>query len=150
MAGQYVLTPGNPSNTALSMDNTGVITVPSGLKAGMYTYSYTVCEVLNPNNCAQAIATIELKGTQELSVPNIFTPNGDGKNQYFKVYGIESYDHIELTILNKAGDQLYTNPRYDNRWDGSGLGSGTYLYFIKAFKGQEVKTIKGYITIKRY
>ncbi|NGM62521.1 DNRLRE domain-containing protein [Sphingobacterium sp. SGG-5] len=150
VTGEYVLQPLESNESRLRMDNTGVITVPTGLRMGVYSYPYLVCEVMNPSNCSQAIATIEVRGTNELFVPNIFTPNGDVKNQYFHIVGLEAYDRVELTILSKDGDRLYTNAMYDNHWDGKGLDSGTYLYLVKAISGQETKTIRGYVTIKRY
>ncbi len=55
------LTPGaapSPAAGSLSMNPDGTITVAPGTTAGVYTYPYTICEVLNPANCDTADAVI--------------------------------------------------------------------------------------------
>ncbi|WP_242108938.1 Ig-like domain-containing protein [Luteimonas aquatica] len=55
------LTPGTapaPAAGSITMNPDGTITVAPGTTAGTYTYSYTICEKLNPDNCDTATATI--------------------------------------------------------------------------------------------
>ncbi len=131
---------------------TGKIRVDNQTPVGRYKITYQLCEVgASSPNCTAASVTIEVyREPPALSAPNIFTPNGDAKNAYFQVAGVEAYDRIELTILNRWGDQVYTNKDYDNRWNGGDLPGGTYLYHVRATKGKETKIIKGYTTIIRY
>jgi large repetitive protein len=59
--GNVVLTPGTaptPTAGAISMNADGTVTVAAGTTAGTYTYSYTICEKLNPTNCKTATTTI--------------------------------------------------------------------------------------------
>lgn len=63
------LTPGTPSNTALTMDaGTGVITVAAGVSPGTYTYPYTIClhPATNPAICATATATVVVKDAADV------------------------------------------------------------------------------------
>jgi large repetitive protein len=68
-------------------------------------------------------------------VPNVFTPNGDGTNDYFfpKFLNIEK---LEFWVLNKWGETIfYTNDLQANGWDGTVMGDiampGNYVYKLK-------------------
>ncbi|PAT43989.1 hypothetical protein CK621_01885 [Vandammella animalimorsus] len=68
------LTPGTPSNTALTMDaNTGAITVPAGTAPGTYTYPYTIClhPATNPATCANATATVVVKDAADVRLTKV-------------------------------------------------------------------------------
>ncbi|WP_339877175.1 PKD domain-containing protein [uncultured Algoriphagus sp.] len=70
-----------------------------------------------------------------LVVPNIFTPNGDGINDYFfpKFVGIES---LEFWVLNKWGETIfYTSDLNTQGWDGKlndeAATPGNYVYKLR-------------------
>ena len=42
----------------ISTPTGGAITIPAGTPSGIYTFTYTICEVLNSNNCSSATATV--------------------------------------------------------------------------------------------
>jgi gliding motility-associated-like protein len=90
----------------------------------------------------------------KLIVSNVFTPNGDGNNDFFAINttGIASLD---LEIYNRWGIKLFETHTPDGKWDGhttSGKTSeeGTYFYMLKAtgIDGQTY-TEKGYLTLLR-
>ncbi|WP_144062722.1 DUF7507 domain-containing protein [Sphingobacterium paucimobilis] len=60
------LTPGSVKDaggntvTGIGMNTDGTITVAAGTTAGTYTYTYEICELLNPTNCTTGMATIVL------------------------------------------------------------------------------------------
>ncbi|MFD0727730.1 hypothetical protein, partial [Lysobacter brunescens] len=62
VGGNVTLTPGaapTPASGSIVMNADGTITVAAGTTAGVYTYTYTICEVLNgTTNCDTATATI--------------------------------------------------------------------------------------------
>ncbi len=68
---------------------------------------------------------------------NVFTPNGDGENDYF-YFNCENIETFVLQVTDMAGKQIYfetTDP--DFKWDGTTLNGdkiadGTYIYFYKA------------------
>ncbi|MDP4833253.1 MAG: gliding motility-associated C-terminal domain-containing protein, partial [Schleiferiaceae bacterium] len=74
-------------------------------------------------------------------VPNVITPNGDGRNDAFEIQGLMSYTTArEVTIMNRYGKVIYRNEAYDNAqpWDGkdqsgSMLADGVYFYVIKLY-----------------
>jgi trimeric autotransporter adhesin len=84
----------------------------------------------------------------DLFVPSVITPNGDGKNDFFRIDGVN--ERMELVIFNQWGNEEYRSSDYKNDWDGrnhSGakLPPDTYFYILK-FENGKVK--KGSVLIK--
>jgi gliding motility-associated-like protein len=65
----------------------------------------------------------------EITVPNVFTPNGDGFNDVLKFTNLEYHINSRLVVYNRWGRIVYENDDYKNDWDGGGLDDGVY-YFI--------------------
>lgn len=85
-----------------------------------------------------------------LKIPNTFTPNGDGVNDYFEIRGLELFPAHRLTIFNRWGNEVYKSSNYQNDWNGAGLGEGTYYYaFELRLHTGHVQTFKGFITLIR-
>lgn len=92
-----------------------------------------------------------------LSVPEGFSPNGDGINDHFVIKGILHYPDNTITIFNRWGNEVYTASPYTNQWDGrmqkglsvSGdeLPVGTYFYILDPGDGSKV--MRGYIYLTR-
>lgn len=144
---EVTLLPGMPSNPGLSMNPDGTIDIAPSTRPGTYTYPYTICEVLNPTNCSTAVATIVIEASN-VFIPNTFTPNGDGTNDKFEIVGVEGYDQVRLTIVNRWGNEVYRNDSYNNEWNGSGLNEGTYYYIVTLRKGTTDTVHKGWVLIK--
>jgi gliding motility-associated-like protein len=95
-------------------------------------------------------ASAEVKITvHDLFVPSVITPNGDGKNDYFKIS--EIIGKVELIIFNQWGNEEYSNSNYLNDWDGRNnkgveLPNDTYFYILKF---ENIKIKKGSVLIKR-
>nr|WP_161964271.1 gliding motility-associated C-terminal domain-containing protein [Chitinophaga flava] len=98
------------------------------------------------NDLAEAVIQVE---GQDLSFPNVFTPNGDGKNEKFIIGGLEKYPGSALYIYNRWGSMVYQSKDYKNDWNGSGLNEGTYYYILEVRKPQETKRLKGWVQILR-
>lgn len=73
--------------------------------------------------------------SRDVFVPNAFTPNGDGKNDVFKVYG-NFINKMELRVFDAWGRLLFISTQPDRGWDGRHQGqnqpSGVYLYTLIA------------------
>lgn len=85
----------------------------------------------------------------DLYIVNAFSPNGDGKNDYFVVRGIERYPGSSLFVYNRWGGMVYQSKEYDNRWNGAGLSAGTYYYMLEIKQLQGKKLYKGWVVIIR-
>ena len=83
-------------------------------------------------------------------IPNVFSPNGDGVNDFFEIVGIQQFKSNQLTIFNRFGNVVYDQKEYANQWTAEGLADGTYYYILKldAESGKS-QTFKGYITVIR-
>src|SRR5690606_7129069 len=68
-----VLTPLVAGHTGLTMNADGTITVAPSTPLGTYTYTYRICEVLNPTNCDEATATVIVAEPSILAVQDNFT-----------------------------------------------------------------------------
>ncbi len=85
----------------------------------------------------------------DLFIPNVITPNGDGKNDLFNVIGLDRYPGSALHVYNRWGSQVYQSEDYRNTWDGSGLNAGTYYYVLTANTPTGKQTYKGWVEIIR-
>ncbi len=114
-------------------------------------------KVTDINKCA-ATDTINIYftdcDTSNIIIPNIFTPNGDGYNDYFVIKQID-YKTIEVQIFDRWGIKVFEDNNYQNTWDGrykgNPLSDGTYYYIIKS-KGiynNKVGNYHGSLTILR-
>jgi len=85
----------------------------------------------------------------ELVFPNIFTPNNDGKNDYFMISNLEKCNSNHLAVTNRRGGIVYEKVNYQNNWDGGSAPDGVYYYILlyKTPKGEFTK--RGTIHIYR-
>nr|WP_246485031.1 gliding motility-associated C-terminal domain-containing protein [Chitinophaga qingshengii] len=103
-------------------------------------------ETDNTNNTAEA--TIKADGA-DITFPNVFTPNGDGKNERFIIGGLEKYPGSAIYVYNRWGSMVYQSKDYRNDWNGSQLNEGTYYYVLEVRKPEGVVRYKGWIQILR-
>ncbi len=131
-----------------------------GLDTGTYKVCLTAFKIIPPNpstdeSCPDSVCKI-INYTYEthIIIPNVFTPDGDGHNDFYKIdiLGELKYD---LTIFNRWGTKVFASDNKDNMWngknynDGSDCSSGTYFFaFTYKLKGSnEDKTVHGTITL---
>lgn len=76
------------------------------------------------------------------SVPNIFTPNGDGINDYFSFVNFikEGFD-VKIQIFNRWGREVFVGNNNSYNWNGTNNGkklpAGTYFYIINIYPDNE-------------
>ena len=86
-------------------------------------------------------------------IPNTFTPDNNGLNDVFKVYG-NGIDKLELTIWNQWGEKIFTTKDKSDGWNGMVNGNpqptGVYAYVAKVtlMSGKEVMK-KGMVNLVR-
>lgn len=86
---------------------------------------------------------------RELRIPNVFTPNGDGRNDTWEIEGTEGVDRIEVTVVNRWGNEVYRSNDYRSDWNGGNLNEGTYYYSLTTHTGSERQVYTGWVLIKR-
>lgn len=122
--------------------------------------TYTI-QVATANNCI-ASDTIDLLKTDcpsnfSIEIPNVFTPNGDGQNDYFNPI-IRDVISFEMKIFSRWGIELFNTNSIGLGWDGktaSGQDApdGTYFYIVTiTYKDQDAVQqldYKGYVNLFR-
>ncbi len=108
-----------------------------------------ISTMTNPLNDGSWFTKVGSTITANLFIPNVITPNGDGKNDYFVIVGAEAFDKIEVDFVNRWGNQVYVNRNYKNNWKGENLNEGTYYYTMKLIKGNETTVLKGWVLLKQ-
>jgi gliding motility-associated-like protein len=127
--------------------------------SGNEIFGYEVCNTANLCDNAKVYVLV----TEYLfRIPNAFTPNGDGINDFFEIIGIQLYPGNSITIVNRWGNKVYEAKNYgiDTSpvfWDGyantgstflgNELPTGTYYYILDLGNGD--KPIAGSIYLDR-
>jgi gliding motility-associated-like protein len=103
---------------------------------GYYRYKVVVTDQIGCVDSAYMRVQVFASGP-EIYVPNAFTPNGDGKNDFFQIVaaGIQKVEVFRL--YNRWGQMVYESPITHSRgWDGNVSGkpqpSDTYVWMVKA------------------
>lgn len=96
--------------------------------------------IRNSNPSANEIVAkpeIKIKENEStILLPNIFTPNGDGKNDLLSIK-IGEVTEFSVVILNQANKVIYTSSNPNFSWDGIATNgelspAGSYVYYISA------------------
>ncbi len=126
--------------------NEGVTPQMEGLDAGEY-----ICTITDDDGCKKNYSVQIDAGVVEvpLKLNNVFSPNGDGINDLWVINNIELYPDNTLVVINRWGNEVYSEKGYKNTWDGSNLPEGTYFYVLKIDMCGADRTYKDYLTIVR-
>lgn len=91
------------------------------------------------------------------SLPNTFTPNGDGINDIFKPYPYQGVERIDMKIYNRWGTLVYQTTDPDINWSGRNsitkqyVSSGVYYYVCDVWEnrltGVEARNLSGFIQV---
>jgi gliding motility-associated-like protein len=97
----------------------------------------------------------ESTATEEAPVfiPNAFTPNGDGVNDYFYIPEA-NFSRFEFAVSDRWGNRVFYTTSSDFRWDGQSKGrpipSGVYVFILDASTSKNVRVRRsGTITVVR-
>ena len=106
-----------------------------------------VLTVTGSNGCANSY-TVNYIVDAVLEIPNVFTPNGDGANDFLKFKNLEVLGSNNLTIFNRWGKKIFEQDNYKNDWNGGGYNDGTY-FFILSVPMATPNIYKGYVQLMR-
>ncbi len=86
----------------------------------------------------------------DLNIPNVFTPNYDGINDYFEIENLEHYEYGHIIIYNRWGNIVFEHTDYyGNWWDGRGQPDGVYYYVLLYRRMGEEQQLNGVVHIMR-
>lgn len=118
-----------------------------------FIVNYTVTDSLGCQNSAQK--TILVYSSCYLAVPNAFTPNKDGKNDFLRVLNAIKTEKLEFKIYNRWGQLVFKTNNWKQGWDGTvkgtQQGSGVYVWFLTYTDRdtKETRTLRGSATLIR-
>jgi gliding motility-associated-like protein len=82
-----------------------------------------------------AVNNLKVLKSCYIAVPNAFTPNGDGLNDF--LYPLNAYkaDNLEFDVYNRVGELVFHTNDWTQKWDGKIKGnpqdSGIYVWILK-------------------
>ena len=130
----------------------------SGKTVNVYpdvTTAYAVSTDLFPGCTLKDTVLVSVKECgQQFFVPNAFTPNKDGKNDYFKPIIIGALDKYEFSIYNRWGQRVFLSGDKNIGWDGTIKGANqngnVFVWICKyQFYNQQPETKKGTVMLIR-
>ena len=106
------------------------------------------------NGCGAATAKKNVSFEKCLSLfPNVFTPNGDGKNDLFRITNGIGLKNYHLQIFNRYGERIFETNSSTKGWDGTYKniieGTGAFIWQCTFSEGSNTKNLKGTILLLR-
>jgi uncharacterized repeat protein (TIGR01451 family)/gliding motility-associated-like protein len=138
---EYIWTaPAGFSFTKVVNANDPVTTTTKGTSVQLYPIpgtakGTTLSVTINAGGaCGSATGTLEIDPSaldNSITIPNVFTPNGDGINDFWVIKNIEKYPDNDLYIYNRWGNEVFKTRGYNNTWQAAGLEEATYFYVLR-------------------
>ncbi|WP_315541297.1 gliding motility-associated C-terminal domain-containing protein [Capnocytophaga leadbetteri] len=125
---------------------------------------YFVYALCTPSSQSCTTATVTVKVTHRVVPDNAMSANGDDKNDYFHIVGIENYPDNQVTIYSHSGEKVFTISHYDNRQrvfkgivegnvslpNAAHLPQDTYFYLIEYYdENRQLQRQIGWLYLKR-
>lgn len=110
--------------------------------------SYNVWLIVRTDKgCIDSAMYIANVIVDEITVPNVITPNGDGSNDKFVIQNVDKLESSYLRVYNRWGTLIYSSKNYKNDWDGDGAADGVYYWQLDYKTYFREATEKGTLTI---
>lgn len=65
-----------------------------------------------------------------ITIPNVFSPNGDGTNDQLVILGLENFPKSTIKVYSRWGGLVYEDDNYTNNWSPRDLAEGTYFFVL--------------------
>ena len=101
------------------------------------TQGQLVQQIATPSQIA-SIQEAQTKKTTPISLPNIFTPNGDGQNEALQInWDRAEVQDFSIVVLDAQNKVVFKSSDPEFSWNGTDLGEeklprGNYIYFVSA------------------
>jgi gliding motility-associated-like protein len=112
--------------------------------------NYTITLMVIDNNGCPSTTSQDYLIVSNIVVANVITPNGDGMNDFLVFENLDiSVASNQVSIFNRWGNEVFSQPDYQNDWNGDGLSVGTYFYILQVNFESGTETFKGSLNILR-
>jgi len=131
-----------------SNNNTSILSTPNHTYNDLGTFVVSLVVTNNASQCKDSTQlTVLVYENSSIVIPNVFTPNGDGANDSFKIHTV-GINELTCEIYNRWGTKLYTISGPNDSWDGAENSAGTYFFILnaKGIDGKEYNE-KGFLTM---
>ncbi len=145
----YLWLLGDSGTTAIENPGSVTFATPGFYPITLYAYNGLGCvdSVQHPFTVYQE---------ESLFVPNVFTPNGDGNNDFFEIFGKKGgWKQIEVMVFDRWGEKVFESNDMNFKWDGMYKGEkmmgGVYVYLLNIVytNNHADKIHKGSLTLVR-
>jgi gliding motility-associated-like protein len=114
---------------------------------------YHLTITYNKGCTAESFVTVYVENNLPLYVPNAFSPNGDGNNDFYLIFG-EGIKDLSLKIFNRWGELVFVSTNQQTAWDGRYKGElqppGVYVYLVEVtYLDDKVVKKQGSLTLIR-
>lgn len=122
---------------------------------------YTIVAVDTTGNISEFADTVcvDIDSCNLYNLPNVFTPNGDGFNDFWIPFPYDFVDHIQLQVFNRWGKVVFETTDPNVGWNGKhyqngdDVAEGVYFFICEVYEirltGLQRRTITGSVTILR-
>lgn len=112
---------------------------------------YTLTAI-TANNCGVVTDVVAVSVFTGLYIPNAFTPNGDSKNDTWKVPALAAFPKAQLVVFDRYGEKVFEGTGgqttgWDGRFKSRNLPAGSYIYVVNLNDGSPL--IKGSVLLLR-
>jgi gliding motility-associated-like protein len=118
-------------------------------------YAVTAIDSFNNESAFSPLACVD--NCIDYKLPNVFTPNNDGKNDFFRPSNYSFVERVDMKIYNRWGTLVFQTEDPDINWDGKRMNSdqivspGVYYYVCDVYEnrltGLEVRNIVGFVYV---
>jgi len=124
------------------------------VKAHADKTGYITLEVTNEYGCTSKDSVmLNTKPCCELSLPSAFSPNGDGRNDLFRIINEGRHRLKSLRVYNRYGQMVWSTSSEKDGWNGAMNGvaqeMGVYQYIVEYYCEGKLTTLKGEVTLIR-
>ena len=124
-----------------------------GLAATSTNYGFSGLTTAGVNDFSTTPFALSTERVSSIFVANVFSPNGDGNNDIFRVRG-KGVTELQFIIFDRWGEKVFESNDVNASWDGTFKGkpmdTGVFVYFLKGkFNSGETFDKKGNVTLLR-
>ncbi|MFA6924070.1 MAG: gliding motility-associated C-terminal domain-containing protein [Bacteroidales bacterium] len=131
----------------------------NNLKSIAGCYFITAIDSFNNESATTNKICLDIDSCSLYKLPNVFTPNDDGFNDYYRPFPYKFVQKIDLKIYNRWGNVVFQTSNPDIMWDGKDqhtklkCSDGVYYYVCAVYEqrlaGLKKRTLHGFVQIIR-